>query len=372
MQLAGELAKMNLASLIRLVRNGELTGKVCLNQGVNTAFIFFETGQPIHVETDYGTGREALLELFLWQSGTFSYIECPVGGMPCSLSADEPLEKLLKEGLAYQEALRYLEQLRVSSRTIFRANDASSDDPLLAKMDGKTTLGDIVQSLGLSRSEYVLGLKQLVATGKALVVEAPVNGQGIQLPDWVVSRLKQDNEDVSQSIVQLVIWADRIKCWLYQADVDLKRVIVALDNTETTNLVQNDEEISPDYFQPQESVLEQEIASNLSSFESRQMVPNPDSGSVSGLVSESYLVGMASEAASGSVSRPGSGSLSGSASGFTRTPSESDSGATSGATPGLVSSGSDSRQISENENSVPAQSAEPGSRAKPSPPSYEF
>lgn len=307
MQLAGELAKMNLASLIRLVRNGELTGKVCLTQGVNTAFIFFETGQPIHVEADYGTGREALLELFLWQSGTFSYIECPVSEVPCSLSSDEPLERLLKEGLAYQEALRYLEQLRVSSRTVFQANDASSQDSLLAKMDGKTTLGDIVQSLGLSRPEYVLRLKQLVATGKALVVEVPATGEKIHLPDWVVSRLKQDNPDVSQSIVQLVIWADRIKCWLYQADVDLQRVINALDNPETLSANQSYEETSAEFFHPQESALDQEIASNLSSYESQ-----------------------------------------------------------SGA----------SAQIADTDKpaaaSAPSPAGEPGSRAKPSPPSYEF
>lgn len=249
MQLAGELAKMNLASLIRLVRNSELTGKVCLTHGVNSAFIFFRNGQPIHVEADYGTGREALLELFLWQSGTFSYNECPVDEVPISISGEEPLEKLLKEGLAYQEALRYLEHLRISSRTIFRATESLPDDLFLSKMDGKSSLGDIVQSLGLSRSDYILRLQHLVASGKALVVEQVPNTQNsIQLPDWVISRLKQDNADVSQSIVDLVIWADRIKCWLYQADVDLQRLIAALDLAPAASGAELvDEQAQPDF-----------------------------------------------------------------------------------------------------------------------------
>lgn len=230
MQLAGELSKMNLASLIRLVRNGELTGKVCLTQGVTTAFLYFKNGQPVHVEADYGTGKEALLELFLWHSGTFSYIECPVDDFPVSIPQEEPLEKLLKEGLAYQEALRYLEHLRINSRTIFKSSEELSDDPLLCKMDGRTTLGDIVQSLSLSRSEYIYRLQQLVSAGKALVIELPQQQRSsdIQLPNWVISRLKQDNADVSKAIVDLVIWADRIKCWLYQSDVDLQRIIDAL------------------------------------------------------------------------------------------------------------------------------------------------
>ncbi len=234
MQLAGELAKMNLASLIRLVRNGELTGKVCLTQGVNTASIYFVNGQPVHLEADHGNGREALLELFCWRSGTFSYIECPVSENERSLSLDEPLERLLKEGLAFQEAQHYLEQLRISTRTVFKSTVKADNDEFLAAMNGRLPLGEIVASLGLLRSDYVIRLQQYIANGKVLVVEAPAVSSGLELPDWVVSRLKQDNPDISQSIVDLVIWADRIKCWLYQADVDLMRVIQCLENESET------------------------------------------------------------------------------------------------------------------------------------------
>jgi hypothetical protein len=268
MQLAGELAKMNLASLIRLVRNVELTGKISLTQGVNTGHIFFDTGQPIHVETDYGTGREALLELFLWQSGTFSYTECDVNDVPSSLSSDEPLEKLLKEGLAYQEALRSLEELGIGTQTILQATDAAADDLFLSRMDGKTRLADIVQSLGLARSEYVLRLKQLTAAGKTRIVTKPAPEESIELPDWVISRLKQDNPDVSQAIVQLVIWADRIKCWLYQADVDLERVINALDNPDSLASKPLESEPAPESFHPEKTETAGPIASNKGSYDS--------------------------------------------------------------------------------------------------------
>ena len=233
MQLAGELAKVNLASLIRLVRNGELTGKVCLTQGVNTAFIFFEDGNPIHVESDIGEGKDALLELFLWQSGTFSYIECDVSDSPYSLEDEEPLENLLKEGLSYQEARRYLEQLRVNFRTVFKAIVPDNNNKLLAAMDGKTPLGDIVARLKLTRREYIPQLKHIVAEGQALVIETPNGSEQISLPEWVISRLKQDNPDPSQAIVDLVIWTDRIKCWLYQADADFARLIGDLEGGAT-------------------------------------------------------------------------------------------------------------------------------------------
>ncbi len=43
----------------------------------------------------------------------------------------------------------------------------------------------------------------------------------------------------------------------------------ALDNPESISANQNDEEISPEFFNMQENALHQEIASNLSSYESK-------------------------------------------------------------------------------------------------------
>jgi hypothetical protein len=56
----------------------------------------------------------------------------------------------------------------------------------------------------------------------------PVNAtkeNQVSLPDWVVARLKQDNVDLSHAIVDMVIWVDRVKCWMYQADSDLDKAL---------------------------------------------------------------------------------------------------------------------------------------------------
>ncbi len=74
MQLAGELSKISLPSLIQLVRNGGLTGEISLAQGTNNATIFVEQGRILHVESDVGSGKEGFLELFLWLTGTFSFV----------------------------------------------------------------------------------------------------------------------------------------------------------------------------------------------------------------------------------------------------------------------------------------------------------
>jgi hypothetical protein len=237
MQLAGELSKISLPSLIQLSRNGELTGKLCLTHGVDTAFIFVEQGKIIHAETDGATGAEALIDLFVWTTGTFSFIEQEVQQAPRSL-ADEPIEKIVREGLAYGEHKKFLDQMRISSRTILRAIASAShvaNDALLSRLDGLTPLGQIVPSLNLPKRVYTASLHKILASGLAVVVEQPATlTDKIDLPGWVVSRLKQDNPDLSQAIVEMVIWVDRIKCWMYQADADLERLVSQLKTTEAT------------------------------------------------------------------------------------------------------------------------------------------
>jgi hypothetical protein len=231
MQLAGELSKISLPSLIQLIRNGELTGKVCLTQGANTAFIYVSGGRIVHVETDADQGREALLELFLWLTGTFSFVEANLENVPESFSPDEPVEKIIREGMAYLERKKHLDQLQVSGRTVLRrARDKWVDNPLWDNLDGRATLSQINHALGLSRWESINFTYDLLINGHALVVEQPENDAQVNLPPWVISRLKQDNPDLTQAIVEMVIWVDRVKCWMYQADADLDKIVGQLEN----------------------------------------------------------------------------------------------------------------------------------------------
>lgn len=235
MQLAGELTKISLPSLIQLLRNGEMTGKVCLTQGANTAFIYVRDGRIVHVETDADYGREALLELFLWLSGTFSFVEANLENVPQSFSPDEPVEKIVREGMAYLEKKKHLDQLRVSGRTVLKkAVDKWVENPLWEHLDGRATLSQINYALGLSRFESINFAYDLLINSNALVVPPSIEDAQVELPSWVISRLKQDNADLTQAIVEMVIWVDRVKCWMYQADADLDKIAGQLDNGKKT------------------------------------------------------------------------------------------------------------------------------------------
>jgi hypothetical protein len=253
MQLTGELAKISLPNLLQLVKNGELTGKIAMLQGAKTATIFVENGNIIHVESDTGHGKDALMDLFLWLSGSFSFMEQDVKTVERTIShpnSEDTMERLLKEGMAYLEQKKYLDQMHITGQTVLKPTEAARSTveavvrsgivanqsplmaamPILENLDGYKTLAEALADSSLSRRAYVQGVYSIISEGLAVVVESTSlrPSEEITLPEWVLARLRQDNPNISQSIVDLVIWVDRVKCWMYQVDADFSRIVEQL------------------------------------------------------------------------------------------------------------------------------------------------
>ena len=100
-------------------------------------------------------------------------------------------------------------------------------EPIVSRIDGITPLSLALKELALSRRAYAQSLAIILAEGLAVVVEKQITekGESIDLPAWVIARLKQDDGDLTQAIIDMVIWVDRVKCWMYQADVDFTRIL---------------------------------------------------------------------------------------------------------------------------------------------------
>lgn len=242
MQLSGELSKVNLPNLLQLVKTGGLSGKISFQQGAKAATVFIELGSPVHAETEGEEGVEGLMELFLWNSGTFSFNEESIEGLPVTIFRDDPdmsFERLLKEGIAYAEEKHYLDELAITHRSVLTPTGTAVSFakqvlamPGLERLDGNRTLAEALGDLQLTKREYVRTVSSWIADGLADLV-APGMGfevDDVELPNWVISRLKQDNPNISQAIIDMVIWVDRIKCWMFQVDVDFYRIRKELEN----------------------------------------------------------------------------------------------------------------------------------------------
>lgn len=248
MQLSGELAKVSFPNLLQLVKSGGLTGRVSLSQGARTAMILVSGGLPVHAETEGITGREAVYELFMWKSGTFAFSEESLPVLQESIffqQPDETFDRLIKTGLNYLEDQEFLDNLGVNFASVLVSKVASGNyqeteklHPGLGRLDGVRTVADALAGLPLSRRELVHSVSSWLAEGFAEPVNKIVamRENQVLLPDWVVARLKQDNSELSKAIVDMVIWVDRVKCWMYQADADLESIIREAHGKSVKNL----------------------------------------------------------------------------------------------------------------------------------------
>lgn len=266
MQLSGDLTKVSVPNLLQLVRTGALTGIISFNKDMNSATVLVENGFPCHAEAEGLQGFEALLELFLWNSGTFAFNEEDVNFI--SVCTDYELTKctleyILKEGMKYVESKRFLEDIGISINSILKPVEKTKNlhPPEMSMLDGKKTLKEALGPLNLPKSMFVTTvadwlmdeLAEPVSLGANTIdnsVQADISGQTresaetrdietIRLPPWVVARLRQENRDISKAIENMVVWTDRAKIWLYQLEGDFGRIRTVLEQDPSSLAMQN-------------------------------------------------------------------------------------------------------------------------------------
>ena len=207
MQFAGELSNVKLPNLLQLIGNGGLTGKVTISNETKKALICFEKGQIVHAENEMKRGRDALMELFLWDRGSFSFLEGDSGGMPRSLdtTADsDTMEALMRDGMRYAEQKTFLDRHSVRDNTVLkpRVGIEQSSEPdvrvLLGILDGQLRLNQAVEKAKLTERGATETVYKLVSQGLVEVLDLPVPSktESISLPDWVSARFKQYNHDL--------------------------------------------------------------------------------------------------------------------------------------------------------------------------------
>jgi hypothetical protein len=173
---------------------------------------------------------------------------------------EDSLERLVRDGILYLEQKKYLDQIQITGKTVLvptevalhpqtwmspvRAALFSVVEPLLIRIDGRKSLTEALADANLTRRAYIAGVYHLIAGGFALVREPDLDsdesGERVNLPPWVVARLKQDNPDLSQAIVDLVIWVDRVKCWMFQVDADFTRILEEVEAEEAVEAPDED------------------------------------------------------------------------------------------------------------------------------------
>lgn len=243
MQLSGDFTKINLPTLLSLCANGKLTGKLFVQQGIELTTIFLKDGQVVYCTLGVLIGLDALMEVFLWSTAQFFYEENSQASdlnHPITITLDS--QSLIQEGLEYRKKRTFLDELGVTVRTIliptseaYQLLSQTQDNFLkyiIENLNGIHTIAQAFEPLQLSLVALIDLLYKLISQKLVVSIPAPTN-QNLhvqELPDWVIAKLTNDNNNIHQAIIDLVIWSDRAKAMLHSIEKDLSQAIEKLSN----------------------------------------------------------------------------------------------------------------------------------------------
>lgn len=169
--LKGNLTLVHITNLLQSIGLGAMSGRLKVKRHTIWADIYFENGAPVHAIGTRGTGEDCLLQVICWLEGDFEFEP--------RLKTDEktivrPLETIILEGVLLHDNTTYLTQAGIRMATILgRARPSLSEaefereirqgatlSPAKLKqfylaVDGQKTLEDIISDLGLTRSQWV-------------------------------------------------------------------------------------------------------------------------------------------------------------------------------------------------------------------------
>jgi hypothetical protein len=196
MALTGSLREVEPADVFQLISMARKTGILTIASAQERAQVYFQDGRPVHATCEAGTGEEAVYNLLARSEGDFSFeptaIDCPV-----TIMAD--MQTLMLEGMRRVDHIRLLKGDLPSGEAVLRVAAAvpeqSGQDAelgereraLLALVDGKRTVAEIVRASGLPQIDAHEALHRLISERCVAEWEPGTPGAG-QEPAWGSSR----------------------------------------------------------------------------------------------------------------------------------------------------------------------------------------
>lgn len=106
MALAGDLSEKPIQWLLMAAQHYEVTGRLQVGLAACPVNIQFGLGRPLHAQSPFCVGAEAIMDLFIWKDGKVKF---ETGKHPDHVSVQESVEDLITRGEAYAESSAFLE-----------------------------------------------------------------------------------------------------------------------------------------------------------------------------------------------------------------------------------------------------------------------
>ena len=212
MTFQGSLKELHLPDVIQLVAVSGKSGSFRLMKEGQEGVIFLEGGRIIHATLGKLIGEEAVFQLATWTEGNFRFV-------PGDESPDHTITRNNTNLL--MEAARRMDEWRVLSKRIpsldriprfqvpegkqGQINLNTQEWMMLSKIDGKTSIEDLADLLGMTTFDVAKLLYGLVTMGLIILDEPPASTAGASSEEAGVSSMGDlDSDPILGELMKLI------------------------------------------------------------------------------------------------------------------------------------------------------------------------
>jgi hypothetical protein len=213
--ISGGLENTRCPEIMKILSLGKRSGKLLLHNGAVTGNIFFREGQIIHAQCGPLQGTKAIYELAVWTSGEYRFF---VDETPDIVTIDISMDDILNEAANRMRQMDRVTSLIPSSSITYSLDPDVKEKniqlksiqwKILANINGKRSIADIAQHIGLGVSDAMkvfYTLVKLELLRDADLEEMETAHTSIDLPETsFIQSLKEDLIRAIGPIAPLVI-----------------------------------------------------------------------------------------------------------------------------------------------------------------------
>lgn len=200
--ISGGLDNTRCPEIVKILSLGKRSGRLFLNNASASGNIFFRDGEIIHAQCGALQGVKAIYELAVWTSGEYRF---HVDEIPDIVTVDMPVDSILSEATNRIRQMDRIISLIPSSSAVYAFDPEIKEKEIvlksiqwkaLAQIDGKKSIADIAQNIGLGVSDTMKVFYTLVKSGllrEAYLPETESPSSMMDLPDTpFITALKND------------------------------------------------------------------------------------------------------------------------------------------------------------------------------------
>jgi len=236
--ISGGLENTRCSEIIKILSLGKRSGRLSLSNGGDTCSIFFREGNIIHAQSGLLQGTKAIYEVAVWTSGEYRF---HVDDFPDIVTIDQSVDEILNESANRIRQMDKISSLISSSSAIYELDPDIKDKEVLIKsiqwkiltqIDGKKTIAEISQKIGLGVSDAMKVFYTLIKAGllkDAGMSETETTPGNIDLPDTsFINALKKDLIQAVGPIAPFIIFdtAQEMGFDLLSDDSEQKAVLI--------------------------------------------------------------------------------------------------------------------------------------------------